>query len=82
MLSGLAGRIVLDRTGLIGNWDFDLTFGPEQRLPAPGAPVPVVDADSPSLFTALREQLGLKLEPARAPVDVQVIDSIERPTED
>jgi uncharacterized protein (TIGR03435 family) len=43
--------------------------------------LPQIDPDGPSLFTALQEQLGLKLESSRAPVDVVVIDSIDRPTE-
>jgi uncharacterized protein (TIGR03435 family) len=72
MLIGQAGRIVVDRTGLSGNWQFILTFAPE------GA----TDSNVPSLFTALQEQLGLKLESTKAPVDVVVIDQVERPTPD
>ena len=72
-------RVVIDRTGLSGDWDFDLTFTPLQIAAGANAPL---DTNTTSLFTALREQLGLKLEPARAPVDVLVIDSVERPTPD
>jgi uncharacterized protein (TIGR03435 family) len=83
MLTTRAGRIVLDRTGLSGNWQFVLTHAQDARavLP-PGADVPAPNPDAPSLFTALQEQLGLKLEATKAPVQVTVIDSIERPTED
>jgi len=72
MLIGQAGRIVVDRTGLSGNWQFIMTFAPE------GA----ADSNTPIFFTALQEQLGLKLEPTKAPVDVLVIDRAERPTPD
>jgi uncharacterized protein (TIGR03435 family) len=72
MLIGQAGRMVVDRTGLSGSWQFVLTFAPE------GA----TDSNAPSLFTALQEQLGLKLESGKSPVEVTVIDSIEHPTED
>jgi uncharacterized protein (TIGR03435 family) len=65
-------RPVLDRTGLKGNYAFNLKFAPPQNTnPSP---------DRPQFTTALQEQLGLKLESARAPVDVLVIDSVERPT--
>jgi uncharacterized protein (TIGR03435 family) len=79
--SGQSGRMVVDRTGLTGSWDFELTFAPEQRGGGPG----VGDApasDAPSFFTAIQEQLGLKLESTKGPVDVLVIDSAEKPTED
>lgn len=72
MLIGQAGRIVVDRTGLSGNWQFVLTFAPEG----------VTDTNAPSFFTALREQLGLKLESTKQPVDALVIDQVERPTLD
>jgi uncharacterized protein (TIGR03435 family) len=68
-----AGRVIVDATGLTGNWDLEIRFA---------APGQNADADSPSLFTALGEQLGLKLESGRAPVDVIVIDHVERPTPD
>ncbi|HUP40091.1 MAG TPA: TIGR03435 family protein, partial [Vicinamibacterales bacterium] len=83
MLSQFTQRIVLDRTGLDGNFDIDLTFTPErmpQGAPPPGAPPLTIDPNGPSLFTALQEQLGLKLESERAPVEVLVIDHVERPT--
>ena len=79
VLGQLSGRYVVDRTGLTGAWDFDLMFAPEGR----GGPnTPASDPDTPSLFTAVQEQLGLKLESTKAPVEVLVIDSIEHPTED
>ena len=83
MLTGPAGRLVIDRTALTGAYDFDLEFAAD---PAPGAaPAPTTSAptpgDRPSLFTALEEQLGLKLEATRAPIDVLVIDKVTPPTE-
>ncbi len=85
IFSMLSHRIVLDRTGLDGTFDLDLAFTPD-RLPGPpppGAPpLPPVDPNGPSLFTALQEQLGLKLESTRAPVQVMVIDHVERPESD
>jgi len=81
-LSALVGRRVVDRTGLTGEYDWDLAW-----TPSPGEPVsPDPDAaaspppDGPSIFVAVQEQLGLRLEPDRAPLDVLVIDSVERPT--
>ena len=83
ILIGQAGRVVVDRTGLAGNWQFVLAFAPEQRGPLPaGADLPPADPNAPSFFTALREQLGLKLESTRAPVEVLVIDAAEHPAED
>ncbi len=67
-----AGRYVIDRTGLDGAYDLELEFTPDQSPDTPG----------PSLFTAMQEQLGLKLESARAPVEVLVIDRVDRPTPD
>lgn len=85
VLSQLTQRIVVDRTGLTGNFDIDLTFTPDrmpQGPPPPGVPLPSIDPNGPSLFTALQEQLGLKLDSERAPVEVLVIDHVERPTPD
>jgi uncharacterized protein (TIGR03435 family) len=76
ILSRAVGRPVFNRTGLPGKWDFLLTFTPGGQLRA-GDPAP---ADPPDLFTALREQLGLKLEPATGPIDMFIVDRIEPPT--
>ena len=72
--AGLPGmeRIIVDKTGLTGSFDFDLDWTQD----------PSADASGPSLFTALQEQLGLKLESARGPVEVLVIDGAEPPTAD
>ena len=75
-LTPAVGRIVLDKTGLTGTYSFDLEFAPSTA----GATSP--DDTRPSIFTALVDELGLRLEPARAPVQVLVIDSVSRPTED
>ena len=72
-LSGTVGRVIIDKTGLTGQYDIELTWAWRDD---PGS-----GETGPSIFTALQEQLGLKLEPAKAPVDVVVIDHIERPSE-
>jgi len=77
LLARTIRRPVVDRTNLMGPYDFDLTFQPESSTPSP-IPAP---ADAPSIFTAVQEQLGLKLDPQRVPTDVIVIDSVERPSE-
>lgn len=76
------GRTVVDRTGLSGTYDLDLEFTPEVvQVVVNGAVVPAPPAiDTLSLFTALQEQLGLKLEPARGPVELLVIDAAALPT--
>jgi uncharacterized protein (TIGR03435 family) len=78
-LSGIVGRVVTDDTGLPGTYDLDIAFAPEGPLPPAAVPA---DPDAPSIFTVLREQLGLRLDGRRGPVDVLVIDGIERPTPD
>jgi uncharacterized protein (TIGR03435 family) len=92
VLSQRVGRTVTDKTGLEGHYDFTLEFTPDPGLaggpggpgePPPGAPpLPVVDPNAPSIFTALQEQLGLKLESRRGPVEMLVIKSVEMPTPD
>lgn len=70
-------RPVVDRTGLDAAFDIDLTYATDVALPR-GAIAP---ADAPSIFTAVQDQLGLKLESRREPLDVVVIDRIQPPTE-
>lgn len=77
MLGGIAGRPVVDRTGLTGAFDFDLAL-PDLRT-GPDSAGPGGDAGG-GVFTALQEQLGLKLESIRGSLEVVVIDRIERPT--
>lgn len=78
-LSGFAvDTSVIDRTGLTGNFDIELQWTPDNLRSAAAA----AGGDGPSLFTALQEQLGLKLESARGPVEYLVIDSAEQPTPD
>jgi uncharacterized protein (TIGR03435 family) len=74
-------RMVVDKTGLTGPWNFELLYTPDQPVALNGAIVPP-NPDAPSLFTAVQEQLGLKLESSRGQVDVLVIDRVNRPTED
>lgn len=68
---------VFDETKLTGPYDIDLVFTPDSPTPSPVAP----PADATSIFTAVQEQLGLKLDAKRVPTDVIVIDSVARPSE-
>jgi uncharacterized protein (TIGR03435 family) len=81
--AGRNGRMVLDRTGLTGNFDFKLEWSPEEPLRVPGTDTIIArpPSNAPSLTTALEEQLGLKLESTRGPVEIMVIDNIERPSD-
>jgi uncharacterized protein (TIGR03435 family) len=83
MISGAAGRPVLDHTGLDGTYSVKIRFAREGAMILPGgATAPPVPTDEvPSIFTAVQEQLGLKLETATVQGQVLVIDHIERPTE-
>jgi len=87
MLGSMLNRPIYDRTNLTGNFDIQLEYTPDQmpQLP-PGATLPpgltLPSPDGPSLLTALQEQLGLKLEATRGPVEVLVIDSVEQPAPD
>ncbi|HTA47453.1 MAG TPA: TIGR03435 family protein [Bryobacteraceae bacterium] len=78
-LSGFSelGRPVVDQTGLSGRYDFRIEWMPElNRTPSPD-----VDSQAPSLREAVREELGVKLEPTKAPIRVLIVDHVERPTE-
>jgi uncharacterized protein (TIGR03435 family) len=77
------GRIVVDKTGLEGPYDFNLTWTPDQMPQRPpGAPEMPIDPNGPSIFTAVQEQLGLKLDSQKGPVSVLVIDHVEHLVED
>ena len=89
LLSQQLGRTVVDKTGLTGHYDFTLQWTPDEsqgpmfkgaeggQAPA-SAPPP--DSSGPSIFTALQEQLGLKLESQKGAVEILVIDHVERPS--
>jgi uncharacterized protein (TIGR03435 family) len=73
-LSSSAGRPVIDKTGLAGTYEYTLNWFPVTQIPAPESKVP-------SLFIAVQEQLGLRLESTTAPQEVLVIDSVSKPSE-
>jgi uncharacterized protein (TIGR03435 family) len=82
-LSTYVSRVVVNRTGLEGRFDIELKWTPEPGGPAPvggAAQTPPSDPNAISIFTALQEQLGLKLESTKDLVDVLIIDSVEHPT--
>lgn len=74
LTSAVFNQRVINRTGLSGEFELDLRFTPDSS--------PAAVPEFPSIFTAVQEQLGLKLEASRGPVDVLVIDSVERPAPD
>lgn len=87
VLTTILNRPVMDKTGLTGNYDFTLTWTPDdsQAQGPPGAPngqppLPAPDPNGPSIFTAIQDQLGLKLESGKGPVEIIVIDHVERPS--
>jgi uncharacterized protein (TIGR03435 family) len=84
MQSAVLDRPVVDQTGLSGRYDFILKWTPDPfQFSGMGikAPPPAADAADPDLFTAIQQQLGLKLESVKAPVEVLVIDHVEKPSE-
>ncbi len=87
LLASQLGRTVVDKTGLEGKYDFRLEWTPDESLrgagpfgegPSHEAATPAADASAPSIFTALQEQLGLRLEPQKGPVEILVIDHIDK----
>ena len=72
-LANICGRPVFDKTGLTGKYDYKLEYAPEDAQPDP-------DSTAPSIYTAVQEQLGLKLESAKGPVEIFVIDHAEKPS--
>jgi uncharacterized protein (TIGR03435 family) len=87
VLSPFVQRIVIDETELAGFYDLHLSWTPQMPQRGgprpPGAPaLPPVDPGAASIFAALQEQLGLKLEPQHAALEVVVIDRVDRPTSD
>ena len=84
-LSPLAGRPVQDQTGLSGSFDFELKWTPDEYISSDGQPkmlngIPL-DTSAPSLFAAIQEQLGLRLESKRGQIEILVIDHAENPSE-
>ncbi len=82
-LASQVGRDVLDQTGLTGKYNFKFSFSPDLNRPADiAAPdAPRADTSGPSIFTALQEQLGLRLDTQKAPVEMIVIDSVQKPSD-
>jgi uncharacterized protein (TIGR03435 family) len=83
LLSRVTNRIILNKTGLDGKYDFALKWTPDSGSASSGdVPLPSpASADPPGIFTALQEQLGLKLDSSKGPVEVVVIDNVETPGE-
>lgn len=76
----LLDRPVVDKTGLAGKYDFDLDWAPDETQFGGEVPVASADAPSPPFFTAIEQQLGLKIEATKGPVEAMVVDGAERPT--
>ena len=72
------GRPVVDKTGLVGKYDFTLEFAPETRTPSTQASAEPPDQSGPGILTATQEQLGLKLESRKVPFDMLIIDSVDK----
>jgi uncharacterized protein (TIGR03435 family) len=83
LLSRILNRVVIDKTGETGLFDIHIEFTPNDATPLGGPPLPVAPAgeNDVSIFAAMEQQLGLKLESAKAPVAVLVIDSASKPSE-
>jgi uncharacterized protein (TIGR03435 family) len=79
-LAPFVGRFTVDETGLAGRFDVELTWTPDQVSPNTSSDDARSDLPGPSIFTAIQEQLGLKLVPKRGPVDVLVVDRVKAPS--
>ncbi len=80
-LSAQLNRTVLDKTGLAGKYDFTLNYAPDHDQPAPGYGQGAAQPDAgPSIFSAIQDQIGLKLVAGKGPVEMIVIDHIEPPS--
>jgi uncharacterized protein (TIGR03435 family) len=80
-LSNILGKRVIDKTGLTGDYNMTLKWTPDDYQQPPLRPNgPPPDPNNPSIFTALQEQLGLRLEGSRGPVEVIVVDSVQKPS--
>jgi uncharacterized protein (TIGR03435 family) len=71
---------VIDRTGLTGEYDFTVRWVPDEGQPNSGSDAPPPDSSGPSIFAAIQE-LGLKLKAIKGPVEVLVVDHLEKPSE-
>jgi uncharacterized protein (TIGR03435 family) len=80
LLSSQLQKPVVDKTGLTGKYDFTLRWATEQLSLVPGAATGEADK-LPSIFTAMREQLGLRLDSTKGPIEVLVIDRADKPSE-
>jgi uncharacterized protein (TIGR03435 family) len=82
LLSRILDRVVIDRTGLTGTFDFHLEFTPDETTPLgdPNARLPSADDTSVSILSAVQDQLGLKLESGKGPGEFLVIDHVDRPS--
>ncbi len=81
ILTGLSGRTVVDKTGLIGKYDIKLRWRHEDSHPNSGTGDGGSEDSDVDFFTAVQEQLGLKLIPATGPVNALVVDHVEKPSE-
>ena len=74
------GRPLTENTGLAGKYDFKLEWIPDEGQPNSGGDIPPPDSRGPSIFTAVQEQLGLKIEAQKVPLDILIIDHVEKPS--
>lgn len=90
VLADMIGRTVVDKTGVSGTFNFQLDFSPDDAASTPKSappaaagperPIPATNVQAPTIFAALQEQLGLRLQAVKGQVEVLVIDHVQRPT--